>query len=374
MNRWRAIRGAGVLVVALAVLGAACSSKNNTGSNGNTGGTSFQGVALTGAGATFPDPIYEQWFKDFRGVESGAKINYQAIGSGGGVTQFTQKTVDFGASDAPLKDEEAAALPGGASGAVEIPTVLGGVVIAYNAQGVPSGLKLDGKTAADIFLGKVKNWNDPEIASQNSGVTLPSMPIQIVHRSDESGTTKVFTTWLSKESSQWDSQVGADKAVQWPVGTGGDGNDGVAAGISQTDGAVGYLSYDFAVSSGLGVAQIKRDSDGQYIAPSVDSISAAGGILKFPISADTNILNSSAPGAYPIASTTYVLVYKDQTSKDKGQTMVDFLYWALTKGQAEVTKLNYSPLPSAIDQQAMALLSQIQNGGQTIQPSPSVTG
>jgi phosphate transport system substrate-binding protein len=375
MNRWRAIRGAGVLAVALAVLGAACSSNsNNTGSNGGSGGSSFQGVALTGAGATFPDPIYETWFKNFLGVESGAKINYQAIGSGGGVTQFTQKTVDFGASDAPLKDEEAAALPGGATGALEIPTVLGGVVIAYHVQGVDTGLKLDGKTAADIFLGKVKTWDDPEIAALNADLHLPSTPIQIVHRSDESGTTKVFTSWLSKESSEWESKVGADKAVQWPVGTGGDGNDGVAAGISQTEGALGYLSYDFAVSSGLGIADIKRDSDGQYITPSVDSISAAGGILKFPISGDTNILNSAAPGAYPIASTTYLLVYKDQANKDKGQTLVDFLYWALTKGQAQVTNLNYSPLPSAIDQQALALLSQIQNGGQTIQPSPAVTG
>src|SRR5207247_2131697 len=186
--------------------------------------------ALTGAGATFPAPIYSQWFTDFRKVESGAKVNYQAIGSGGGVTQFTQGTVDFGASDAPLKAAEQAALPGGADGALEIPTVLGGVAIAYNVQGLQTGLKLDGTTAA---------------------------------------------------------------------------------GVSQNDGTVGYLSFDFAVTSNLGIAQIKRDSDGQFIAPSVDSISAAGGILQFPISETTNILNSSAPGAYPISTTTYVLVYKD---------------------------------------------------------------
>lgn len=349
----------------VAVVGAACSK-----SNGSSG--SFNGVALTGAGATFPQPIYKQWFTDFQKVESGAKVNYQAIGSGGGVTQFTQQTVDFGASDAPLKSAEAAALPGGADGAIEIPTVLGGVAIAYNVQGLQTGLKLDGTTAADIFLGKVKTWNDPEIAALNSGVSLPATAIQIVHRSDESGTTKVFTSWLSKESSEWSSQVGADKSVQWPTGVGGDGNDGVAAGVSQTDGAVGYLSFDFAVTSNLGIAQIKRDSDGQYIAPSVDSISAAGGILQFPISETTNILNSSAAGAYPIATTTYLLVYKDQKNKDKGQTLVDFLYWALTKGQAEVKTLNYSPLPSAIQQQALALLSQITSGGTALTPSSSV--
>src|SRR5207244_206051 len=194
-----------------------------------------------------------------------------------------------------------------AGSALEIPTVLGGVVIAYNVLGVRNGLKLDGNTAADIFLGKVKTWNDPEITAQNSGVTLPSTPIQVVHRADESGTTNVFTKWLSKESAEWSSKVGAGKAVQWPTGVGGNGNDGVAAGISQTDGAVGYLSFDFAVRSSLGVAQIKRDSDGQYVTPSVDSISASGGILTFPISEDTSILNSSAPGAYPISTTTYLL-------------------------------------------------------------------
>jgi phosphate transport system substrate-binding protein len=257
---------------------------------------------------------------------------------------------------------------------VEIPTVLGGVVIAYNASSVDTGLKLDGATAANIFLGTITTWNDPAIAALNSGVTLPSTPIQVVHRSDESGTTKVFTSWLSAESSDWKDQVGADKAVQWPVGTGGDGNDGVAAGISQTDGAVGYLSFDFAVSSGLGIASIKRDSDGQFVAPSVDAISAAGGILKFPITGDTNILNSSAAGAYPISTTTYLLVNPAPSDQDKGQTVVDFLYWGLTKGQQEVSILNYSPLPSDIQTQALALLVGIKFNGQAIQPSAAVKG
>jgi phosphate transport system substrate-binding protein len=362
----RLTRSMGAIAVMLVVvlLGAACGSKSGSGN----------GVALTGAGATFPDPIYEKWFQDFRSVESGAKINYQAIGSGGGVQQYTAGTVDFGASDAPLKDEEIAAIKATGRDVIEIPTVLGGVVIAYNASGVDTGLKLDGATAANIFLGNITTWNDPAIAALNSGLTLPSTPIQIVHRSDESGTTKVFTSWLSAESSDWKDQVGADKAVQWPVGTGGDGNDGVAAGITQTDGAVGYLSFDFAVSSGLGIASIKRDSDGQFVAPSVDAISAAGGILKFPITGDTNILNSTASGAYPISTTTYLLVNPAPTNKDKGQTMVDFLYWALNKGQQEVSSLNYSPLPSEIQTQALALLAGIKFNGQTIQPSAAVKG
>jgi len=292
--------------------------------------------------------------------------------SGGGVQQYTAGTVDFGASDAPLKDEEIAAIKAQGKDVVEIPTVLGGVVIAYNATGVDTGLKLDGATAADIFLGKIAIWNDPAIAALNPGANLPATPIQVVHRSDESGTTKVFTSWLSAESAEWKDQVGADKAVQWPVGTGGDGNDGVAAGISQTDGAIGYLSYDFAVKSNLGIASIKRDSDGQFIAPSVDAISAAGGILKFPITSDTNILNSTAPGAYPISTTTYLLVNPAPSDKSKGQTVVDLLYWALTKGQDGVKTLNYSPLPSDIQQQALALLGQIKFNGQAIEPSPAV--
>ena len=221
----------------------------------------------------------------------------------------------------------------------------------------------------------MNTWNNTEISALNPGVQLPSTAIQIVHRSDESGTTKVFTSWLSKESPEWDSKVGADKAVQWPVGTGGDGNDGVAASISQTDGAVGYLSYDFAVSSGLGVAQIKRDSDGMFVAPSVQSISAAGGALTFPITADTNMLNSPAAGAYPISTTTYLLVYRDLSvlkSKDKAQTLVDLLRWVLTKGQAEVKTLNYSPLPSSVAQQAIALLGQLKYGSSALTPSAAV--
>jgi phosphate transport system substrate-binding protein len=364
MSRFRNLASTAALLVAATLVAAACGGDSGASTNGK-----FRGVGLTGAGATFPQPIYDTWFKDFRKVESGAKINYQAIGSGGGVTQFTTRTVDFGASDAPLKPEEEAALP---SPAIEVPTVLGGVVIAYNVEGLQSGLKLDGKTAAAIFLGKVTTWNNPEIASQNSGVTLPNTPIQVVHRADESGTTKVFTSWVSAESPEWSTKVGADKAVQWPVGTGGDGNDGVAAGISQTNGAIGYLSFDFAVSSGLGIAQIKRD-DGTYIAPSVQTISAAGGILEFPITGDTNILNSSASGAYPISSTTYLLIYKDQKDRDKGQTLVDLVYWALTKGQGEVQALNYAPLPDSIRRQALGLLSQVTAAGKAIKPSSAVT-
>jgi phosphate transport system substrate-binding protein len=361
---------AGVLVLSL--IAAACGSDddNSGGSTGggSTGDAAFTGVGLTGAGATFPDPIYEQWFQLFPDVEPDAKINYQAIGSGGGIEQFTAQTVDFGASDAPLQQDEIDALP---TDYIELPTVLGGVVLAYNVSGIDTGLKLDGATAADIFLGKITKWNDPAIASQNPDVDLPDTDISVIHRSDESGTTFVFTSWLASQSPDWESQVGADKAVQWPTGTGGDGNDGVAAGISQTEGAIGYLSYDFAVSADLGIASVKRE-DGTYVDPSIDSISAAGGILSFPISPDTNILNSTADGAYPISSTTYLLLYKDTADTDKAQTIFDFVTWALTAGQSEVTKLNYSPLPPEIASQALDALSAMTSGGSVLTASPAV--
>jgi phosphate transport system substrate-binding protein len=353
-------------LVAVFVL-AACSSNNSSSTSGgsSSGGSSFNGVPLTGAGSTFAAPIYDQWLKDFHSVESDADINYQAIGSGGGVEQFTKQTVDFGASDAPLQKDQSSQLP---AAAVQVPTVLGGVVFAYNVPGLATGLKLDGATAGDIFLGTITNWNDPAIAKLNPDMTLPNMPIQVVHRSDESGTTFVFTSWLADESKDWQKQVGAGEAVQWPTGSGADGNDGVTAGISQTKGAIGYVSYDYAVSAHLGIAQVKRD-DGTYVAPSVASITAAGESLKFPITPTTNILNSSAEGAYPIASTTYVLIYANQTDKDKGQTIVDFVHWGLTAGQPTASKLNYAPLPQDIQQQALQQLSNVKYQGQTITPS-----
>jgi len=350
------------LAIVVALIGAACGSKS-----GASGG--FKGVSITGAGATFPAPMYQTWSAAFLKVESGAKVNYQSIGSGGGVQQFTSRTVDFGATDVPLKTEEIAALPD--KNYIEFPTILGGVVVAYNTQGVPDGLKLDGTTVADIFLGKVKSWNDAEIASQNPGVSLPNTPIQVAHRSDESGTTSVFTTWLAKQSSQWQSKVGSGKAVQWPVGTGGNGNAGVAGVVHQTQGSVGYLSFDYAVSAGLSIAQIKAP-DGSYVKASTDSISAAGGNLSFPIQPDTNILDSSAPGAYPIASTTYILVYTNQTNKDKAQTLVDFWTWALTKGQAMATSINYAPLPTSFAQQALGELAKVTVNGQQIHASAGI--
>ncbi|HCO04059.1 MAG TPA: phosphate ABC transporter substrate-binding protein PstS [Actinobacteria bacterium] len=357
MNRRRRIFGTFGLAAALAVTSAACSSGSG------------DGVALTGAGSTFAQPMYATWSKAFLGVESGAKINYQAIGSGGGVQQFTAKSVAFGATDVPLQTEEISALKGAAY--IEFPTVLGAVTVVYHTTGVPNGLNLDGTTLADIFLGKVTKWNDPEITALNSGVSLPATPIQTVHRADESGTTAVFTGWLAKQSSTWSSQIGAGKSVQWSGGTSANGNDGVAAGVSQGEGTIGYVSYDFAVTAHLTFASMKAPS-GQFVAPSTASISAAGGGLQFPITPTTNILDSTTTGAYPIASTTYVLIYKDQTDEKVAQTLVDFWTWALTKGQASATSVNYAPLPSNIATQSLQQVASITANGKAVKASSKV--
>jgi phosphate transport system substrate-binding protein len=347
--------------LALALVAAAC--------GGGGSGGSFDGVALTGAGSTFVQPVYEVWFKTFQKLETGAQINYQAIGSGGGISALQTKTTDFADSDAPLQDADVQGLKG--TKVIQIPVVLGAASIAYNVKGVPSGLKLDGPTTADIFLGKVKTWNDPEIANLNPNVNLPATPITTVHRADESGTTFVFTSWLSAESPTWESQIGASKAVQWPGGTGGNGSSGVAAAIQQTDGAIGYVEYQFAVTTKLGVATVKGKNSSDFVAPSVASISAAGGGLKFPITATTNVLDSPSPGAYPLTSTTYFMGYQDMTSlgNDKAQTIVDLLQWMLTKGQALVKPLNFAPLPASVAAGALAQIKDFQVNGKSLTPN-----
>jgi phosphate transport system substrate-binding protein len=359
------VAGAAVALVAGALALAGCSSGSS-----NNGATTkaFSGAALVGAGATFPGPVYSAWAQSFQKVESGAQVNYQAIGSGGGVQQFTAKTVDFGATDVSLLASETAQVKGSF---IQFPTCLGAVTLAYNVPGLSAPLNLDGPTLASIFLGKIKKWNDPAIAALNSGVKLPSTSIQIVHRADGSGTTSIFTTWLSGQSADWKSKVGKGKSVQWPVGQGGNGNAGVAAAIKQTAGAIGYIELQYAATAGLPVASVKAP-DGTFVVPSVDSVAKAASGLSFPITETTNILDSSVAGAYPISSTTYILIYTDQTDQAKAQTLVDFWTWALTKGQSELKTLNYAPLPSSVAQSSLGELGKITVAGKAVTPSPAV--
>ncbi len=309
-------------------------------------------IKINGAGASFPYPVYSKWISEYGAKNKDVQINYQSIGSGGGIRQLISQTVDFGASDAPMKDKEMkkAAWP-----VEHIPTVLGAVSVAHNVQGVSAALKLDGSTLANIFLGKITKWNDPAIAALNEGVTLPSTDILVVHRADGSGTTSVFSEYLSKVSSDWDDEVGVGKSLQWPTGIGAKGNEGVTAMIKQTTGTIGYVSLEFALSNNIDTIMLKNKA-GKFISPTVESVSAAASHIT-DFSGDMRVSITDAPGkdAYPISAFTFILLPK--TKENPKLTHVKkFLNWALTDGQKGVTALNYAPLPTGL---AQAMLDKL---------------
>jgi phosphate transport system substrate-binding protein len=354
-------------VLALGV--AACGSNDESPSGGGSGSSSGakQGGTINGAGATFPAPVYTEWAARFKD-STGTTVNYQAVGSGGGIAQFTAGTVDFGATDAAMKpEEEAAAKKKGDP--VHVPTVLGAVTISYHVSGVDKGLKLDGATIANIFLGKIKKWNDPAIAQVSGNTSLPDKDITVCHRSDESGTTKNFTQFLADYSKEWESGPGVDKTVKWPVGTGAKGNDGVAGCVKQTDGAVGYVEQAYALQNNFTTAAVKN-KEGQYVEPSLDATSAAGEAAKPP--ADLRFSTINAPGAktYPISAVTFLLVYKDickagQSSK-QATLLKSWLDYALSDGQKVAPQLEYAPLPDAIKAKAQAKVDALQCNGKAI--------
>ena len=332
-------------------------------------------VALSGAGATFPALLYQVWIEKFGEAYSNVTIDYQAIGSGGGIKAITQQTVDFGASDAAMKDEEIAALPSGTK-MLHVPTALGAVVVIFNLAGVDKtvikNLNLDGDTIAGIFLGKITTWNDPAIAALNADVAsnLPATPIKVIHRSDGSGTTNAFTTYLSTVSSEWKDSVGAGKEVNWPTGDGAPGNDGVSGGVKTADGRIGYVELQYAVVSGLASAAIKN-ANGKFVSGSSAGVTAAaeGAVADFPDDfRAAPIINGPGDDTYPIAAYTYLLVYQDQTDATKGQALTAYLYWALTDGQSEEKAIGYAPLPAPIQEKALEELHQITTGGSAIWP------
>jgi phosphate transport system substrate-binding protein len=332
-------------------------------------------VTLEGAGATFPALLYQVWIEKFSEAYPNVSINYQAIGSGGGIKGITQQTVDFGASDAAMKDSEIAALPAGTK-ILHIPTALGAVVVIYNIKGKDGtaikGLKLDAVNIAGIFLGTITKWSDPTIAANNPDIAanLPDTAVLTVHRADSSGTTNAFTSYLDAVSPDWHTSVGAGKEVKWPVGNGAPGNDGVSGSVQQSDGAVGYVELQYAVVSGLGSAQVKN-ANGKFVAGSSAGVTSAANSVLASFPADFRqapIINAAGDDAYPIASYTYILAYVDQADATKGQTLVAFLYWALTDGQKEEKAIGYAPLPDSIDQKAIEELHQITTGGSPIWP------
>jgi phosphate transport system substrate-binding protein len=306
-------------------------------------GLSFAGTSLNGAGATFPYPIYSKWFYEYNKAK-GVQINYQSIGSGGGIQQLTNGTVDFGASDAPMSDEQVAKVK---DGVLHFPTVAGAVVLAYNVPGVDTGLKLTSGVLADIYMGSITKWNDPQIAELNSGVNLPDLNITVAHRSDGSGTSNIFTNYLTKVSVKWASTVGFGTAVKWPVGVGGKGNEGVAGLISQIPGTIGYVELAYAVKNKLPYASMKNKA-GKYIEPSIASTTAAVASAKMPADFRVMITNASGADAYPICGFTWLLIHNSYSDAEKGKAIKDFLGWYLTDGEGMASDLYYAPLPESI--------------------------
>jgi phosphate transport system substrate-binding protein len=319
-------------------------------------------ATLLGAGSTFIDPVMQEWIGEFtKNVQPGVSITYQGIGSGGGVQQFTARTTDFGGSDAFMSDEEiAAAQQSSGCDVVHIPMVFGAVTVAYNVSGLDS-LTLDSATLAKIFLGTVTKWNDPAIAALNPGVSLPDEDIIVAHRSDGSGTTSIFTTYLDHENADWHSQVGKGKEVTWPVGVGGQGNDGVAAAIVQNDGGIGYVELAYALENSLPVASM-INSDGKAIVPTLESTAAAADGITIPDDLRYNILDVGGDG-YPIAGSTWVLAYTCGYDANKADALKAFLTWALQDGDSIAQDLNYAPVGDSLQAKSLANVNRINEGG-----------
>ncbi|MFN8585110.1 MAG: phosphate ABC transporter substrate-binding protein PstS [Dehalococcoidia bacterium] len=382
--RWWKAALLALAIASLALVAVACGSDDEdskttataTAGTGTSAASTPTGIAsdigksdsaqITGAGATFPAPIYQAWFDDYnKKVAKSVQVNYQSIGSGGGIQQFTEKTVDFGASDAPMSDAELAK----ATDAVHVPMVLGSVVLTYNVSGVNTPLKFDGDTIAKIYMGTIKKWNDPAIAALNSGMKLPDADIQVVYRSDGSGTTFVWTDYLSSVSADWKSKVGTSKNPSWPVGQGGKGNEGVTTAVKQTPNAIGYVELNYAIANKLAFADIKNKA-GKFITPSIDATSAAAAGVTIPDDYRVSIVNASGEGAYPIASFTYLLVHKDTQSCDKQKPLVNMLWWVFHDKNANETakSLNYAPLPATLQPKVDATLKTLTCNGQPILP------
>jgi phosphate transport system substrate-binding protein len=375
-NKLSALAGCAVLALGLAACGSS-SSTNSTSSTPSTTTASSSSSSsktattpptgsgtISGAGSTFAAPVYEQWAS----AQSGLTVNYQSVGSGAGITAIESKIVDFGASDPPLKPADEAAIAKNGSPAVQIPMFLGAITVSYNLPGVKSGLKLDGKTLGDIFLGKVTSWNDPEITALNPGISLPSTAITIIHRSDSSGTTSGFTGFLSAVDPEFKSKVGEGKEVPWPTGTGAKGNAGVAGAVKQTAGAVGYVEQAYALENGFTYAAIKNKA-GAFVLPTLASTTAAGQGVKIPANLGIKLSNPAGAGSYPITSQTFIVVNKDLCKagtpggEEAAKGVVKFLDYGLGTGQSILSQADYAALPAPILAKAKAAVASLECNG-----------
>ena len=318
-------------------------------------GTASAQTILNGAGATFPNPIYQKWFSDYHSAHSNVQVNYQSIGSGGGIRQLTAGTVDFGASDGPMSDQQ---LADAKRKIYHLPTVLGSVVPAYNVPGVKGDLKFTGKVLADIFMGKITTWNDPQLTKLNPGVNLPNTGIVVCHRADGSGTTYIWTDYLSKVSPEWAGGPSKGTAIKWPVGLGAKGNEGVAGLIRQNEGAIGYVELIYALQNNISFGVV-QNAAGNFVKASLESTTAAAASAKMPPDFRVSITNAPGKDAYPIASFTWLLVPAQWQDGNKSKIMVDFLNWMLDQGQGMVTSLNYAPLPKEVAEKERAVIKTI---------------
>ncbi|HEX4186970.1 MAG TPA: phosphate ABC transporter substrate-binding protein PstS [Solirubrobacteraceae bacterium] len=359
-NKLGALASCAVLAVGLAACGSSKSSSSTTASSGASS-------TVSGAGSTFAAPVYQQWASALSGVT----VNYQAVGSGAGITALASKTVDFGASDPPLKPADESAIAKNGSPAVQLPMFLGAITVSYNLPGVASGMKLDGKTIADIFLGKVKTWNAAEITALNPGFKLPSTAITVVHRSDSSGTTAGFTGFLAAVDPEWASKVGEGKTVPWPTGTGAKGNAGVAGAVAQTVGAVGYVEQAYALQHKFTYAAVKNKA-GQFVSPTLESTTAAAEGLTVPANLGIKIKNPSSPKAYPITSQTFLVVNKDlcKAGVPGGESAAKgfgkFVSFGLGEGQSILSQADYAKLPEAILAKSKEAAAGLQCNGSSI--------
>jgi phosphate transport system substrate-binding protein len=320
-------------------------------------GVAAQQQRINGAGATFPYPIYSKWFSEYNKLHPNVQINYQSIGSGGGIQQVTKETVFFGATDGPMTSEQLQVAPGKI---LHFPTVLGAVVPVYNLPGVTAELKFNGPVLADIFLGKIAKWNDPAIAKLNAGVTLPATDVTVAHRADGSGTTYIWVDFLAKLSPEWKSKVGVATSVNWPTGVGGRGNEGVSGLVKQTPGAIGYVELIYALQNKIAYGSVVNAA-GESVKASVETVTAAAAEAAKAMPPDFRVSITNAPGkgVYPISSFTWLLLYENAKDKAQARTMVDFVKWALTDGQKYCADLGYAPLPDAVVKLEMAALAKI---------------
>lgn len=353
-----------VKLVLLSLVAIACGKETNTSGNAAAASPTTATGNITGAGSSFAYPLYSKWASMYA-AQTGVKVNYQSIGSSGGIRQLSDGVVDFGATDGPMTDEQTAKAKGGA--VLHIPTALGGVAITYNIPSLKQPLKLTGEILGDIFLGSVAKWNDKRIAALNPGVALPNLDILVVHRADGSGTTFILSDYLTSVSSAWKSKVGKGQTLNWPVGLGGKGSEGVAGQVKQTPGTIGYVELSYAKHNKLPSAEI-RNADGTWVAPSLESVTAAaaGVAAALPANSDYRISIVNAPGknAYPISSFTWMLVYKAQSDAVKGKQLVDFITWGLTQGQAQAAALDYAPLPAEMASRLKTELAKLEVAAQ----------